>query len=142
MSGGARKAEADAAGGGLHPLTLAVVRHKLLAVAEESVEAMVRTCFSSLLNQAHDFSAVILDAGARVVAQAERVPIHMGAMPFAVRAMAEAFAGDIAEGDVLMANDPYWGGSHLPDITLARPVFDGGRVRFWVANRAHQGDIG
>ncbi|MBI4183670.1 MAG: hydantoinase B/oxoprolinase family protein, partial [Proteobacteria bacterium] len=45
-------------------------------------------------------------------------------------------------GDVLMANDPYWGGSHLPDITLARPVFDGGRVRFWVANRAHQGDIG
>jgi len=126
----------------VHPLTLAVVRHKFLAVAEEVVETMIRTSFSPLLNQSRDFSAVVLDAEARVVAQAERVPIHMGAMPFAIVAMKQAFEGDIAEGDVLMANDPYWGGSHLPDITLAKPVFSGGRLRLWVANRAHQGDIG
>ncbi len=128
--------------GAVHPLTLAVVRHKLLAVTEEVVETMIRTCFSPLLNQSRDFSAVILDADARVLAQAERVPIHMGAMPFAVRAMKDAFADDLAEGDVLMANDPYYGGSHLPDITLAMPVFRDGAVRLWVSLRAHQGDIG
>jgi N-methylhydantoinase B len=126
----------------VNPLTLAVVRYKLLAVAEEVVDTMIRTCFSPLLNQSRDFSAVILDAQSRVVAQAERVPIHMGAMPFAVQAMQDAFADNIQDGDILMANDPYWGGSHLPDITLATPVFSDGKIRFWVANRAHQGDIG
>ena len=126
----------------VHPLTLAVVRHKLLAVTEEVVETMSRTCFSPLLNQSRDFSAVILDADARVLAQAERVPIHMGAMPFAVRAMHQAFADELADGDVLMANDPYYGGSHLPDVTLAMPVWAGSELCFWVALRAHQGDIG
>ena len=126
----------------VHPLTLAVIRHKLTAVSEEIVETMIQTCFSPLLNQSRDFSAVVLDADARVLAQAERVPIHMGAMPFAVRGMAAAFEGDIEDGDVLMANDPYWGGSHLPDITLAKPVFRDGRVRLWTTLRAHQGDIG
>ena len=126
----------------IDPLTLAVVRHKLLAVTEEVVETMVRTCFSPLLNQSRDLSAVVLDGAARVVAQAERTPIHMGAMPFAVRAMAQDFACDIAEDDVLMANDPYWGGSHLPDITLAKPLFRDGVLCFWVAIRAHQSDTG
>ena len=126
----------------IDPLTLAVVRHKLLAVTEEVVETMVRTCFSPLLNQSRDLSAVVLDGDAQVVAQAERTPIHMGAMPFAVRAMAEDFAGDVAPGDVLMANDPYWGGSHLPDITLAKPVFRDSVLCFWVAIRAHQSDTG
>ena len=79
----------------LNPLTLAVVRHKLLAVTEEVVDTMSRTCFSPLLNQSRDFSAVILDAEARVLAQAERVPIHMGAMPFAVEAMQSAFSGNL-----------------------------------------------
>lgn len=125
-----------------HPLTLAVIRHKLQAVAEEMVETMTQTCFSPILNQNQDFSAVVLDAAGQTLAQAERVPIHMGAMPWAIRAMAEAFDGDIAKDDVLMANDPYWGGSHLPDITLALPVFADGALRLWVALRAHQGDIG
>ena len=126
----------------IDPLTLAVVRHKLLAVTEEVVETMVRTCFSPLLNQSRDLSAVVLNGEAQVVAQAERTPIHMGAMPFAVRAMAEDFTGAVAPGDVLMANDPYWGGSHLPDITLAKPVFRDGLLCFWVAIRAHQSDTG
>ena len=133
---------ADAAAKAVHPLTLAVVRHKLLAVTEEVVETMSRTCFSPLLNQSRDFSAVILDADAQVLAQAERVPIHMGAMPFAVKAMHAAFADQLGDGDVLMANDPYYGGSHLPDVTLAMPVWAGDELCFWVALRAHQGDIG
>jgi N-methylhydantoinase B len=125
-----------------NPLVIAIVRHKLKAVTEEMVETMTRTCFSPILNQNQDFSAVILDGAFRTVSQAERVPIHMGAMPLAVERMAEAFANDIADGDVLMANDPYWGGSHLPDITLAMPFFHEGKIWFWVALRAHQGDIG
>ncbi len=135
-------AEPEDHGPEVDPLTLAVVRQKLLAVAEEIVETMVRTCFSPLLNQSRDLSAVVLDGTAQVVAQAERTPIHMGAMPFAVRAMAEDFHDDISPNDVLMANDPYWGGSHLPDITLVKPVFRDGRLRFWVAIRAHQSDTG
>ena len=123
-------------------LTLAVVRQKLLAVSEEIVETMVRTCFSPLLNQSRDLSAVVLDGEAQVVAQAERTPIHMGAMPFAVRAMAEDFSGRVGPNDVIMANDPYWGGSHLPDITLVKPVFRDNKLRFWVAIRAHQSDTG
>lgn len=124
------------------PLTLAVVRHKLKAVTEEMVETMTHTCFSPILNQNQDFSAVVLDGAFQTISQAERVPIHMGAMPLAVRMMADAFAGDLHEGDVLMANDPYWGGSHLPDVTLAAPFFAEGEVRLWIALRAHQGDIG
>src|SRR5687768_6562356 len=101
------------------PITLSVIRYKLRAIAEEVVEVMAQTCFSPLLNTSRDFSAGILDKDARLVAQAERVPIHMGALPFAVQCMIESFGTDINEGDVLIANDPYWGGSHLPDITLA-----------------------
>ena len=71
-----------------HPLTLAVIRHKLQAVAEEMVETMTQTCFSPILNQNQDFSAVVLDAAGQTLAQAERVPIHMGAMPWAIRAIA------------------------------------------------------
>ena len=126
----------------IDPLTLAVVRQKLLSVSEEIVETMVRTCFSPLLNQSRDLSAVVLDGDAQVVAQAERTPIHMGAMPFAVRAMAEDFCGRVGPDDVIMANDPYWGGSHLPDITLVKPVFRDDEIRFWVAIRAHQSDTG
>lgn len=126
----------------IDPITLSVVRHKLLAVAEEVVEVMTQTSFSPILNQSRDFSSAVLDSAGMLVAQAERVPIHMGALSFAVRRMIEAFGDDLREGDVLIANDPYWGGSHLPDVTLAAPLFVDGKPRLWIANRAHHGDIG
>lgn len=125
-----------------NPLTVAVIRHKLKAITEEVVETMTRTCFSPILNQNQDFSAVILDGSFATISQAERVPIHMGAMPLSVQLMGKAFAGDIHDGDVLVANDPYWGGSHLPDVTMAIPLFVEGRIAMWVALRAHQDDIG
>jgi len=126
----------------LDPMTLSVVRYKLLAIVEEVVEVMARTCFSPVLNTSRDFSAAILDSAANLIAQAERVPIHMGALPFAVQSMVSTFNPEISEGDVLLANDPFWGGSHLPDITLAAPVFYDGEIFLWVSIRAHQGDIG
>ncbi|MEO3475322.1 hydantoinase B/oxoprolinase family protein [Roseomonas sp. CAU 1739] len=123
-------------------LTVAVIRAKLLAVAEEVVEVMARTAFSPLLNQSRDFSTAVLDAHGRLLAQAERVPIHMGALPFAVEAVRYRFGDDASPGDVFLLNDPYDGGSHLPDFTFCQPVFAEGALRFWVVNRAHQGDIG
>ncbi|GAA4322683.1 hydantoinase B/oxoprolinase family protein [Pigmentiphaga soli] len=132
----------DAQDGAVDPITLSVVRYKLLAIAEEVVEVMTQTSFSPMLNQSRDFSAGLLDRDGHLVAQAERVPIHMGALSAAVRKMIEAFGADLREGDVLIANDPYWGGSHLPDVTLAAPLFVDGHPVLWVANRAHQSDIG
>ena len=70
------------------------------------------------------------------------MPIHVGALPWAARAVAEFFAGDIHPGDVFLLNDPYHGGNHLPDVTAFVPVFDDGELLFWSINRAHQSDIG
>lgn len=126
----------------INPLTLSVVRHKLQAIAEEMAETMTHTCFSPILNQNQDFSTVIADHSGNTVAQAERVPIHMGAMSWALKAMMQRFGDDLRPGDIFIANDPYSGGSHLPDITMSKPVFAEGRLRLWVSIRAHQGDIG
>ncbi len=124
------------------PLTLSVVRNKLISVAEEVVEVMTQTSFSPILNQSRDFSSAVLSGKGEVLAQAERVPIHMGALSFAVQAMIDAFEEGFSPGDVVVCNDPYFGGSHLPDLTLAAPVFVDGVLTMWIANRAHQGDIG
>lgn len=129
-------------GQNINPLTLSVVRHKLQAIAEEMTEIMTHTCFSPILNQNQDFSTVVADVAGNTIAQAERVPIHMGAMSTALKVMMARFVDDIHPGDIFIANDPYFGGSHLPDITMIKPVFEGGEICMWVSVRAHQGDIG
>ncbi len=124
------------------PVTLAVVRARLAAIVDETVEVMARTAFSPILNQSRDFSASIFDAEGELLTQAERLPIHLGALRFALLAARERFGDQLADGDVVLLNDPYRGGSHLPDMTLCLPVMVEGRAAFWVVNRAHQGDIG
>ncbi len=124
------------------PITVSVVQHRLSAIVEEMGEAMLRTSYSQILNSSRDFSTAICDARGRLLAQAEHVPIHVGAMPWAARAVGEFFAGDIHPGDVFLLNDPYHGGNHLPDLTAFVPVFAGGRHAYWSINRAHQSDIG
>jgi N-methylhydantoinase B len=130
----------------IDPIVTSVIRHRLLAIVEEMGEAMLRTSYSQILNSSRDFSTAICDLDGRLIAQAEHVPIHVGALPFAARAVTEFFRGDIHEGDVFLLNDPYHGGNHLPDLTAFVPVFEGangdGRPRFWSINRAHQSDIG
>src|SRR5437899_45986 len=105
-------------------------------------EAMLRTSYSQILNSSRDFSTAICDLDGRLIAQAEHVPIHVGALPFAAKAVTEFFGDDIHQGDVFLLNDPYHGGNHLPDLTAFVPVFQGDRPRFWSINRAHQSDIG
>ena len=128
------------------PIVTSVIQHRLLAIVEEMGEAMLRTSYSQILNSSRDFSTAICDLDGRLIAQAEHVPIHVGALPFAAKAMTEFFGDDIHEGDVFLLNDPYHGGNHLPDLTVFVPVFEGakgdGRPRFWSINRAHQSDIG
>ncbi|HVH76201.1 MAG TPA: hydantoinase B/oxoprolinase family protein [Stellaceae bacterium] len=126
----------------IDPITVSVIQHRLLAIVEEMGEAMLRTAYSQILNSSRDFSTAITDLGGRLVAQAEHVPIHVGALPYAAKAVADFFAGDIRPGDVFLLNDPYHGGNHLPDLTAFVPVFAGGAPRFWSINRAHQSDIG
>src|SRR5499426_4174289 len=124
------------------PIVASVIQHRLLAIVEEMGEAMLRTSYSQILNSSRDFSTAICDMGGRLIAQAEHVPIHVGALPFAAKALTEFFGGDIHPGDVFLLNDPYHGGNHLPDLTAFVPVFVDGELAFWSINRSHQSDIG
>lgn len=124
------------------PITVSVIQHRLTGIVEEMGEAMLRTSFSQILNSSRDFSTAICGADAQLVAQAEHIPVHVGALQPAAKAINEAFAGDIHPGDVFLLNDPYAGGSHLPDVTAFVPIFVDGRLTFWAINRAHHSDIG
>jgi N-methylhydantoinase B len=125
----------------IDPITRSVVQHRLSSIVAEMGEAMLRTSYSQILNSSRDFSLAICDVQARLIAQADHIPVHVGALPWATRAVEERFK-DVAPGDVILMNDPYHGGSHLPDVTAFVPVFDGARRLFWTIVRAHQSDIG
>jgi N-methylhydantoinase B len=126
----------------MDPVTLAVLEARLSAIVEEMGEALLRTAYSQILNSSRDFSIAVTDAAGRLVAQADHIPVHVGAMPFAARAVREAFAGEMRPGDVFLLNDPWHGGSHLPDLTIVLPVFAEAAPLFFAVVRAHQSDIG
>ncbi len=123
------------------PITRSVVQHRLSSIVAEMGEAMLRTSYSQILNSSRDFSLAICDVAARLIAQADHIPVHVGALPWATRAVEERFK-EVAPGDVILMNDPYHGGSHLPDLTIFVPIFAGKRRLFWTVVRAHQSDIG
>jgi N-methylhydantoinase B len=124
------------------PITVSVVQHRLSGIVAEMGEAMLRTAYSQILNSSRDFSTAICAGDGRLVAQAEHIPVHVGALPWATKAIIEAFTDDVHPGDVFLLNDPYYGGSHLPDLTALVPVFCERRLLFWTINRAHHSDIG
>ncbi|MEE8465830.1 MAG: hydantoinase B/oxoprolinase family protein, partial [Dehalococcoidia bacterium] len=124
------------------PVTLAVVEHRLESIALEMTEVMLRTAMSQILNSSRDFSTAILDADCQLVAQGEGIPVHVSALPVAGAAVRDYFGDTMTEGDLFILNDPYFGGSHLPDITIIKPVFHEGRLLFYGVNRAHHSDVG
>ena len=126
----------------IDPVTTSVIQHRLTGIVEEMGEAMLRTSYSQILNSSRDFSMAICDGAGDLVSQAEHIPVHVGAMAWAAKEVIEYFGKDVHEGDVFLLNDPYYGGSHLPDVTVIVPVFVGGDCRFWTLNRAHHSDIG
>ncbi len=122
------------------PTTLEIYRALFTSVAEEMGVALRRTAFSPNIKERRDYSCAVFDAGGRVIAQGDHMPVHLGSMPMAVAAaLAEI---EFAPGDVVAVNDPFAGGTHLPDVTLVMPVVHNKRILFYVANRAHHADIG
>ncbi|MFB6125875.1 MAG: hydantoinase B/oxoprolinase family protein [Halolamina sp.] len=127
------------------PVTLEVVRNAAVAVAEEMNATLVRTGYSPNIKERKDCSCALFDAGGEMVSQAENMPVHLGAMPFSVRAAVDAVEREaLSPGDAILLNDPFRGGAHLPDLTLVTPVFDpaGEELVAFAANRAHHADIG
>jgi N-methylhydantoinase B len=123
-------------------ITISVIQHRLESIVQEMGEAMLRTAYSQILNSSRDFSTAVFDGQGRLAAQAEHVPIHVGALPWAVASIADFFRDRIQPGDMFLLNDPYHGNNHLPDLTVLLPVFVGDQLTFWSINRAHQHDIG
>jgi N-methylhydantoinase B len=125
----------------MDPVTLAVLDNRLRAIVEEMGEAMLRTSYSQILNSSRDFSVALCGADGGLVAQADHIPVHVGALRFAVEAALEQFPTP-RDGDIFLLNDPYNGGSHLPDLTIMLPVFTEGQRCFFAVVRAHVPDIG
>lgn len=125
-------------------ITASVIQRRLFFINEEMGEAMLRTAYSQILNASRDFSIGMFDGDCRLISQAEHIPLHVGGLPFAMKSVAGFFEGRVYPGDVILLNDPYHGGNHLPDLTCFVPVFVDGveGPAFWTLNRAHQSDIG
>src|SRR3989441_5580586 len=123
-------------------IELEIANHRLAAVAEEMGVVLGRTALSPNIKERRDYSCAVFDARGALAAQAAHIPVHLGSTPLAVRAVLERVA--MAPGDVVIVNDPFAGGTHLPDVTLVAPAFlPGARRPFaYVANRAHHADMG
>jgi hypothetical protein len=126
------------------PIKAEVVARFLLATAEEMGATLMRTAFSPNIKERADCSTAVFDAAGQVIALAQRVPIHLGSMVGAVDEILRRYPrAEIRPGDMFIANDPYnGGGTHLPDITVISPVFQGHRIVAYVANIAHHADVG
>ncbi len=140
------------------PIELEIFKNIYRSIAEEMGAALRRTAFSPNIKERRDYSCAVFDAAGEVIAMGDHMPVHLGSMPMSVRAAIEACP--FAPGDVVMLNDPFRGGTHLPDITLVAPVYsEGGRgdhtgkargrgarghtiPGFYVASRAHHADVG
>jgi N-methylhydantoinase B len=141
------------------PIEIEIFRNLFHSIAEEMGAALCRTAFSPNIKERRDYSCAVFDRDGEVIAMGDHMPVHLGSMPMSVRAAIAAFA--LADGDVVMLNDPFRGGTHLPDITLVAPVWVKGRPGrrhpgkaggpgrpphpkpdFYVAARAHHADVG
>ena len=125
-----------------NPIEFEVFKNLFLSIAEEMGVTLCRTGFSPNIKERLDYSCAVYDAKGNTIAQGDHMPVHLGAMPLSVRAAIDSVAMD--SGDIVMLNDPFQGGTHLPDITLVSPVFLGKEKApaFYVANRAHHSDVG
>jgi len=131
-------------GAGVDPIMLEVFNNLFMSVAEQMGVTLRNTAYSANIKERLDFSCAIFDGSGGLVANAPHVPVHLGSMGASVRAIITKRSATMKPGDVYMLNNPYKGGTHLPDITLITPVFENttNTVIFYVASRAHHADIG
>ena len=143
----------------IDPIRLEVFKHLFASIAEEMGVVLRKTSFSPNIKERRDFSCAVFDSKGKMVAQAAHIPVHLGSMPLSVQAAIEHFSKpddnqtqNLNPGDMILLNDPYRGGTHLPDITLVSPVFrenrgsdraeEGNHLIGFVASRAHHADVG
>ncbi|TFL15719.1 5-oxoprolinase [Pusillimonas caeni] len=126
------------------PVMLEIFNNLFMSIAEQMGYRLQNTAYSVNIKERLDFSCAIFDAKGDLVANAPHIPVHLGSMSASIQAVTEANRGSIRPGDVFVLNNPYAGGTHLPDVTVVTPVFDaqGRDILFYVGSRGHHADIG
>jgi len=124
------------------PVMLEVFNNLFMSIAEQMGVALQNTAYSVNIKERLDFSCAVFDGDGSLVANAPHMPVHLGSMDRAVETIIRENKGKIRPGNVYAINAPYNGGTHLPDITVCTPVFDGKKILFWVASRGHHADVG
>jgi 5-oxoprolinase (ATP-hydrolysing) len=126
------------------PVMLEIFNNLFMSIAEQMGLRLQNTAYSVNIKERLDFSCALFDAAGNLVANAPHMPVHLGSMGESIKTVMVANAGSMRPGDVYMLNDPYHGGTHLPDVTVISPVFDeaGGNILFYVGSRGHHADIG
>ncbi|EER24017.1 5-oxoprolinase, putative [Coccidioides posadasii C735 delta SOWgp] len=127
---------------GVDPILLSVFSHRFMAIAEQMGRALQKTSVSTNVKERLDYSCALFDSDGGLVANAPHLPVHLGSMSTCVRTQANIWKGKLKPGDVIVSNHPEFGGTHLPDITVITPAFNGDDIIFYVASRAHHADIG
>ncbi|MEP5760633.1 MAG: hydantoinase B/oxoprolinase family protein [Litoreibacter sp.] len=137
-------ARLEAIGTKVDPVMLEVFNNLFMSIADQMGATLANTAYSVNIKERYDFSCAIFDEAGDLVANAPHVPVHLGSMSESVRVILRQNAGKIRPGDVFMMNNPFNGGTHLPDVTVITPVFDdaGTRIIYTVASRGHHADIG
>jgi 5-oxoprolinase (ATP-hydrolysing) len=125
------------------PILLEIFNNLFMAIAEQMGVTLQNTAYSVNMKERLDFSCAVFDQGGMLIANAPHMPVHLGSMGESVRTIIRSRASSVREGDAFALNNPYNGGTHLPDVTVVMPVFgEGGEVLFWLAARGHHADIG
>ncbi|MDB5797041.1 MAG: 5-oxoprolinase [Paucimonas sp.] len=136
--------ERRAIGTSADPVMLEIFNNLFMSIAEQMGMRLQNTAYSVNIKERLDFSCAIFDADGNLIANAPHMPVHLGSMGESIKTVIRDNAGQLAPGDVVMLNDPYHGGTHLPDVTVITPVFDeaGSTILFYVGSRGHHADIG
>lgn len=124
-------------------ITLEVMRNRFFAITEEMGAALIRTAYSTNIKDRRDCSCALFDVNGETIAQAEHIPVHSGVLPWGVKgALKHINKKELKPGDAIMHNDPFIGGTHLPDIIIFSPIFFKGELVAFVGNLAHHVDVG
>ncbi|MFE2979519.1 hydantoinase B/oxoprolinase family protein [Streptomyces sp. NPDC059258] len=134
--------ERTAVGTRVDPVMLEVFNSLFMSIAEQMGVRLENTAHSVNIKERLDFSCALFDAEGNLIANAPHIPVHLGSMGESIKEVLRRNEGDLRPGDVYAVNDPYHGGTHLPDVTVVTPVFDEGKLRFLVASRGHHAEIG
>lgn len=126
----------------IDPILVSVIDNRFSSICSEIGQTMLRTSRSPIFSEARDFVSAIFDRQCRLIAQKDYIPVLSGAAPFALKAIAKHFEGQIYPGDIYVLNDPYRGNNHPPDVTVVKPVFHNDQLVFWTMAKGHHADVG